>query len=118
MWKSFAIKVSPKDIQQYNGQWYLTIPASQNGNAMFVIEADWCGHCQRLGKTLYDAGRIIQFPVYNLEAIDDPDTTSKLSEMKVKGFPTVFLVQRGGLLVEYRGGRSLGEICNVLSCQQ
>lgn len=103
---SKANNVKSMDLFSRNGKLYL------NGNpkkgVLFAITADWCGYCTKLKNSVKESG----IKSYYFDATDNNDNLikSKLREMNVNSFPTVFKVGNGGELVSYDGSRDPTEL--------
>jgi thiol-disulfide isomerase/thioredoxin len=99
-----AVKISPEHLMTQGRKWYL--PTSlQNGAALFVFVASWCGHCQRLSETLNEISREYPLTVFVMED-SDPYTSLVMRRLGVSGFPSIFKIRVGGELVPYTGPRT------------
>jgi glutaredoxin len=96
-------KVEPSQLFTRGGRWYLP-SANLNGRALFVIVADFCGHCHKLADTINDIARKFPLTTYYVENTD-PHADMIMRRMGVTAFPAIFKIRTGGELVPYRGPR-------------
>lgn len=85
--------------------WKILNPLAQNGNALFAVVADWCGHCQELKRQIKEAQNMSPFPFFYMNGDKDDRHRLQTNRMNIEGFPTMYTVALGGQLVEYNGGR-------------
>ena len=101
------IQISPNLVRFTNNTWILDHPFAKNGGAMLTVTADWCGHCTKLKQILPQAQQLNSFNVFNIDGGgDSKETKDKLEQLGVKGFPTIFYLDKGGKLYKYEGDRS------------
>jgi protein disulfide-isomerase A6 len=84
-----------------------------------ICKADWCGHCKKAAPefnkllsaspiTLNDGSKA------TVKILDADKDKSEISKYKVKGFPTVLVVD-GGQTTEYPGDRTASGIIDFLN---
>jgi thiol-disulfide isomerase/thioredoxin len=87
--------------------------------SVVICKADWCGHCKKAAPefskllaaspiTLKDGTKA------TVKILDADKDKSELSQYKVKGFPTVLVVD-GGQTTEYPGERTASGIIDFLN---
>jgi thiol-disulfide isomerase/thioredoxin len=87
--------------------------------SVVICKADWCGHCKKAAPefskllsaspiTLKDGSKA------TVKILDADKDKSELSQYKVKGFPTVLVVD-GGQTTEYPGERTASGIIDFLN---
>lgn len=92
----------------------------EGGSRTVVIcKADWCGHCKKAAPefqklltaspiTLKDGSKA------TIKILDADKDKSEISQYKVKGYPTVLIVD-GGVTTEYPGERTASGIMDFLN---
>jgi thiol-disulfide isomerase/thioredoxin len=92
----------------------------EGGSRTVVIcKADWCGHCKKAAPefqkllssspiTLKDGSKA------TVKILDADKDKSEISQYKVKGYPTVLIVD-GGVTTEYPGERTASGIMDFLN---
>lgn len=86
-------------------------------NILFVY-ANWCGHCTRFKKIYKETASAVG-SVINFYKIDSDKAKNLLVELKVKAFPSLYIINKNGKVVkEFTGDRStsekfIGEICKM-----
>jgi len=89
------------------------------GKSVVICKADWCGHCKKAAPefnkllaaspiTLKDGSKA------TVKILDADKDKSELSQYKVKGFPTVLIVD-GDITTEYPGKRTANDITEFLN---
>ena len=84
-----------------------------------MVMADWCGHCKNAAPefnklvaaspiTLKDGSKA------TVKILDADKDKSELSQYKVKGFPTVLIID-GDVTTEYPGKRTANDITEFLN---
>ena len=92
---------------------------SNAGKSVVICKADWCGHCKKAAPefnklleaspiTLKDGSKA------TVKILDADKDKSELSQYKVKGFPTVLIVD-GDVTTEYPGKRTANDITEFLN---
>jgi thiol-disulfide isomerase/thioredoxin len=87
--------------------------------SVVICKADWCGHCKKAAPefqkllaaspiTLKDGSKA------TVKILDANKDKSEISQYKVKGFPTVLIVD-GGVTTEYPGERTASGIMDFLN---
>lgn len=105
-----GIEIPPDAVQKTPRGWALNLPIATNGGAMFAVTAPWCGHCAELKKSVAEAQYRRSFDFFFL----DGDKAGKLvAQMGIEGYPTIYGVQPGGLLIEYPGARDAQTLANT-----
>ena len=84
----------------------------KNNNGLLLVYANWCSHCQQMKE-----------PWIQLSIISDKTSICVLSSekypevvenLKVKGFPTIFEINKNGKLKMFSGNRDLLNLTNTL----
>lgn len=94
----------------------------EGGMKLVIAKADWCGHCRKAAPefaklkqasplSLGDGRTVI------IEELDADKDKSAISELGVKGFPTLMLEKSGGEKVEYPGERTYDAVVEFLKQQ-
>ena len=92
---------------------------SNAAKSVVICKADWCGHCKKAAPefdklvaaspiTLKDGSKA------TVKILDADKDKGELSQYKVKGFPTVLIVD-GDITTEYPGKRTAGDIMDFLN---
>jgi len=87
--------------------------------SIVICKADWCGHCKKAAPefaklvaaspiTLKDGSKAV------VKILDADKDKSEISQYKVRGFPTVLVVD-GGQTTEYPGDRTASGIIDFLN---
>jgi len=87
--------------------------------SVVICKADWCGHCKKAAPefakllaaspiTLKDGSKAV------VKILDADKDKSEISQYKVRGFPTVLVVD-GGQTTEYPGDRTASSIIDFLN---
>ena len=93
-----------------DGRWIINNPFAQVGGALFVVKAKWCGYCRKLDAEIAKAFQTKRFRYFYLDEENNQDILSKL---KVSGFPTLYYVDIGGVLVPYNGERDANTLMRI-----
>lgn len=86
-------------------------------NLLFVY-ANWCGHCTRFKKVYKECAKIVG-NVFNFYQIDTDKCKDLTNSLKVKGYPSVYLMDASGRVYkEFNADRSssetfLAELCSL-----
>lgn len=89
------------------------------GKSVVICKADWCGHCKKAAPefdklveaspiTLKDGSKA------TIKILDADKDKGELSQYKVKGFPTVLIID-GDITTEYPGNRTANDITEFLN---
>jgi protein disulfide isomerase family A protein 5 len=90
-----------------------------SSRSVVICKADWCGHCKKAAPefqkllaaspiTLKDGSKA------TVKILDADKDKSEISQYKVKGYPTVLIVD-GGVTTEYPGERTASGIMEFLN---
>jgi thiol-disulfide isomerase/thioredoxin len=84
-----------------------------------ICKADWCGHCKKAApefQKLLAASPITlkDGTTATVKILDADQDKSEISKYKVRGYPTI-LVVNGGQTTEYPGERSYDGVLNFLN---
>jgi len=108
-----SIEIAPDVLQYQNGKWIITIPFAQSGGGMLAIGTEWCGYCKQLKNVVKNAQMEKNFDFFWMDGEKTPDHEAKSKQMNIKGYPTIFYINRNGVLHEYNGGRTAEDIAKV-----
>jgi len=102
-------------VARSDGKWIINHPFAQIGGGLFAVTAKWCGYCHKLNDSVRQAFQMKRFTFFYLDGGDDNDVQTKklLQKMNVSGFPTLFYIAQGGVLVPYNGSRSPKDLVKV-----
>lgn len=93
----------------------------RNLPGLLVVAAEWCGYCKQLKSSIAQLDKLVEqkefrrggFPVYWVDASDRPGVARAF---KAEGFPSIWLVNRQGVVMDkYQGSRLPEELYTVLS---
>jgi thiol-disulfide isomerase/thioredoxin len=87
--------------------------------SVVICKADWCGHCKKAAPefskllsaspiTLNDGSKA------TVKILDGDKDKAEMAQYKVKGFPTILIVD-GGQTTEYPGERTAEGVINFLN---
>jgi thioredoxin-like negative regulator of GroEL len=87
--------------------------------SVVICKADWCGHCKKAAPefnklisaspiTLKDGSKAV------VKILDADKDKSEVSQYKVKGFPTILVVD-AGQVTEYPGDRTASGVIDFLN---
>lgn len=87
--------------------------------SVVILKADWCGHCKQAAPefeklvaaspiTLKDGSKA------NVKILDADKDKSEISNYKVKGFPTILIIN-GADTIEYPGERTSDGVIDFLN---
>jgi hypothetical protein len=90
-----------------------------SSRSVVICKADWCGHCKKAAPefqkllaaspiTLKDGSKAV------VKILDADKDKSEISQYKVKGYPSVLIVD-GGVTTEYPGERTASGIMEFLN---
>lgn len=80
---------------------------------LICLLADWCGHCKRLK----ESGELDKVSMTNPVVIatdENEHTSSIMNEYKSRGFPTLLVMKKNGMIKPYDGQRMSQEIVKSL----
>jgi len=102
----------PVDIQDESQLDELNNRISIGPVSIFLVYADWCGHCQKFKPMMEelenDPNRTVQIGRIR----DDVFPKSSLNGTKLEGYPTLMLVKKDGSAVSFKN--SQGQITNAI----
>jgi thiol-disulfide isomerase/thioredoxin len=75
-----------------------------NTDCVFVVAADWCGHCKKL-KESGELEKVYSRMPVKLIPHDHPGTASVMKQVESNGFPTI-IISKLGKAVKYDGQRT------------
>jgi thiol-disulfide isomerase/thioredoxin len=108
------IEIAPITIQFHNNAWRLLHPTSHSGGAMLAITTNWCPHCVALKNSIVPAAQqLTQFNFFWMDGDKTDAARQKSRQLDVKGFPTLFYVDKGGYLRRYDGDRSTSQLAQT-----
>eukprot|EP00850_Spirogloea_muscicola_P003649 SM000015S01149 [mRNA] locus=s15:75686:79594:- [translate_table: standard] len=87
---------------------------------MLLVEfyAPWCGHCKKLAPEYEVAAQILakEDPPLHLAKVDADEASNKelASKYDVKGFPTMKIFRKGGIVQDYQGPRDSAGIVDYV----
>jgi thiol-disulfide isomerase/thioredoxin len=87
--------------------------------SVVICKADWCGHCKKAAPEFNKLVAASPITLKNgtkavVKILDADKDKSEISQYKVKGFPTVLVVD-GGQTTEYPGERTASGIIDFLN---
>ncbi len=84
----------------------------KNNNGLLLVYANWCSHCQQMKNTWIQLSIISdKTSICVLSSEKYPEVVENL---KVKGFPTIFEINKNGKLKMFSGNRDLLNLTNTL----
>jgi len=84
-----------------------------NISGLVLFQADWCGHCKVLKPVWEEVSK--NYTVYKVDCTDRNLHSELTKTLGLKGFPTIYVFQKGAKQAEYSGGRSADDIKNYIS---
>lgn len=82
--------------------------------AVINYNATWCGHSKRLQPTWDKLQQDLRehpfIDVIDMKCDGGPEKQAVCQAMGIQGFPTVLMKRPDGVILEYRGDRSLGDL--------
>jgi thiol-disulfide isomerase/thioredoxin len=104
-------------LRLYNNRMYEGFEGS--GKSIVICKADWCGHCKKASPefnkllaaspiTLKDGSKA------TVKILDADKDKSEIGQYKVKGFPTILIVD-GGQTTEYPGERTASGVIDFIN---
>lgn len=103
------MQVNPNVIKvTSNGVIMLNHPFAMSGGGIFAITTTWCGYCKKLHeavkKVTSDYNNKYKF--FYLDVTNStPEVGNLMKLLKVSGYPTIWKILPGGILVRYEGSR-------------
>ena len=88
---------------------------------LIIAKADWCGHCRKAAPEFARLKEGSPLSLGNgktviVEELDADKDKAAISELGVKGFPTL-MVEKGGDKIEYPGERTYDAVVEFLKQQ-
>jgi thiol-disulfide isomerase/thioredoxin len=111
------------DISIINDKCVIKNSICQNTPGIFLIHAEWCGHCKRFLPTyekiseMLNKEHVLNVPLVALESEELKDN-DKVEKLNFRGFPTIKFFDQNGVVMddEYKGDRGiyyiLQELCD------
>ena len=90
-----------------------TVCRETGRGVLICLLADWCGHCKRLK----ESGELDKVAMTNPVVIasdENEHTSSIMNEYKSRGFPTLLVMKKSGMVKPYDGSRMSQEIVKSL----
>lgn len=98
---------------------YINEGFEASSKSVVICKADWCGHCKKAAPefskllsaspiTLNDGSKA------TVKILDGDKDKAEMAQYKVKGFPTILIVD-GGQTTEYPGERTADGVINFLN---
>src|SRR5690349_20226194 len=100
-----GIELPPDILRKNQKGWAVNFPLATNGGALFAVTAPWCGHCSALKKSVAEAQARRPFDFFYSDGDKSDKHRQQVQQMGIEGFPTLYGIAPGGLLVPYEGGR-------------
>eukprot|EP00010_Vexillifera_abyssalis_P003675 CAMPEP_0201552702 /NCGR_PEP_ID=MMETSP0173_2-20130828/16921_1 /ASSEMBLY_ACC=CAM_ASM_000268 /TAXON_ID=218659 /ORGANISM="Vexillifera sp., Strain DIVA3 564/2" /LENGTH=244 /DNA_ID=CAMNT_0047963221 /DNA_START=57 /DNA_END=791 /DNA_ORIENTATION=+ len=88
---------------------------TDSGLWLVAYTAPWCGHCKRLAPTWDDLASAATGKGYRIGKVDCTVEKDIASEVGVRGFPTIKLIEDGKIVDTYKGERSVQAFQNYLN---
>jgi thiol-disulfide isomerase/thioredoxin len=82
-------------------------------NGIILFYAPWCGHCKHLKPEYEKAAKML--PSIDFLQVDYDRYGEEINGIKIRGFPTMYIVKNGEITEMYKGGRTSNEIVSVLN---
>ena len=109
------------DISIIDNKCVINISIIQNTPGIFLIHAEWCGHCKRFLPTYKKLAEMLNkqnelnAPFVALESEELTDKT-KVEKLNFRGFPTIKFFDQNGVIMdeEYNGDRKADSILQEL----
>ena len=106
-------------LRLYNNRSMEGFESDGKTRSVVICKADWCGHCKKAAPefskllsaspiTLKDGSKAV------VKILDADKDKSEIGQYKVKGFPTVLIVD-GGITTEYPGERTASGVIDFLN---
>ncbi|KAJ3029066.1 hypothetical protein HDV00_009794 [Rhizophlyctis rosea] len=95
-----GIELPPDVLVSIPQGWTVTTPIAQNGGSMCAVTAPWCGYCTELKQSVTEAQFRRPFDFFYM---DGDKHKQQVSKMGIDGFPAIYGIAPGGLLVPYKG---------------
>jgi thiol-disulfide isomerase/thioredoxin len=92
----------PIDIQDESQLGELDSRISIGPVSIFLVYADWCGHCQKFKPMMEELEKDPNRTVQIGRIRDDVFPKSSLSDTKIEGYPTLMLIKKDGSAVSFK----------------
>ncbi len=99
---NYGIPVSATAITREGNSFYLNKPLNQPG--LLVVFMQGCKYCKILQSAIADVKQFGNVDVFQIRNTDAP--ASLWQSMRIKGFPTVFVITRKNELRLFQGDRN------------
>ena len=86
---------------------------NENGSKLVLFYADWCGHCKKMKPDWNKAKS--EFPNRCQDIEHKQITQEHQDQYDIKGYPSIFTVNKDGEIEEWKGGRSYSDFRNYLN---
>lgn len=86
---------------------------NENGSKLVLFHADWCGHCKKM-KPDWDKVKS-EFPNRCQDIESEQITQEHRDKYDIKGFPSIFTVNKDNQIKEWDGGRTYTDFKNYLN---
>ena len=90
-----------------------TVCRETGKGVLICLLADWCGHCKRL-KESGELGKVTMTNPVMVASDENEHTSSIMNEYKSRGFPTLLIMKKSGIVKPYDGSRMSQEIVKSL----
>ena len=104
------IKVSNKENPIESAK---TVCRETGKGVLICLLADWCGHCKRL-KESGELDKVAMTNPVMVASDENEHTSSIMNEYKSRGFPTLLIMKKNGMVKPYDGSRMSQEIVKSL----
>ena len=104
------IKVSDKENPIESAK---TVCRETGKGVLICLLADWCGHCKRL-KESGELDKVAMTNPVMIVSDENEHTSSIMNEYKSRGFPTLLVMKKSGMVKPYDGQRMSQEIVKSL----
>lgn len=107
------------DVLEVDGQKDLMRPDILGNLGLLKVYAPWCGHCKNMKDTMKQIAHNLNDVNYNVMAINSENDNNKelIEKLSVRGFPSLFTIDRNGSPTEYTGNRDKLSLLNKI-CEQ
>ena len=90
-----------------------TVCRETGKGVLICLLADWCGHCKRL-KESGELDKVAMTNPVMVASDENEHTSSIMNEYKSRGFPTLLIMKKNGMVKPYDGSRMSQEIVKSL----